>query len=75
MALKILVLYGSYRTGRLGIRLARYMTERCKARGWDATLVDAMEWDLPMLDKRYSDYEAGKAPEKMEKLHQLLQEA
>jgi NAD(P)H-dependent FMN reductase len=75
MTLKILVLYGSYRTARLGIRLANYMTARCKAQGWEVTFVDAKEWDLPMLDMRYKDFEAGKAPKKMEKLHKLLLEA
>lgn len=43
----------------------------------DTTLVDAKEWDLPMLDMRYSDYqkEGKPAPEKMEKLHQLILDA
>jgi NAD(P)H-dependent FMN reductase len=75
MALKILVLYGSYRTNRLGIRLAKYLTARGQARGWETTLVDAKEYDLPILDLRYKEYEAGKAPAKMEKLHQLMLQA
>ncbi len=77
MALKILVLYGSYRSKRVGINLAKYLTARCQAQGWDTTLVDAKEWNLPMLDMRYSDYakESKKAPESMEKLHQLLMSA
>ena len=62
MALDILVLYGSYRRGRLGIRLADYLIRSFEGLGHRAELVDAKAVGLPMLDLRYSDYPAGEAP-------------
>ncbi|MDB5436536.1 MAG: NADPH-dependent reductase, partial [Phenylobacterium sp.] len=41
MADRILVLYGSYRTDRLGIRLAEYIVARLRARGDEPELIDA----------------------------------
>jgi NAD(P)H-dependent FMN reductase len=51
MADKILVLYGSYRSDRLGIRLADYIVAGLGARGMDAELIDAKAIHLPMLDR------------------------
>jgi hypothetical protein len=45
------VLYGSYRTGRAGIRLARFLVAGFAARGVRAESVDAREVGLPMLDR------------------------
>lgn len=75
MALRIAVLYGSYRTGRMGIRLADFIVSRLNARGELAELVDAKAIDLPMLDRRYSDYPAGEAPEAMARLAETLRNA
>jgi NAD(P)H-dependent FMN reductase len=75
MPLDILVLYGSYRQGRLGIRLADYMIDGLRALGHKAELVDARAIDLPMLDKRYSDYAPGEAPPAMAALSQRLRAA
>ena len=38
---RILVLYGSYRSERAGIRLAKFIVSRLRARGADAELIDA----------------------------------
>lgn len=72
MALDILVLYGSYRRGRLGIRLADYLIRGFEGLGHKAELVDAKAIGLPMLDLRYSDYPAGEAPAAMGQLSQRL---
>ena len=72
MALDILVLYGSYRRGRLGIRLADYLIAGFEGLGHRAALVDAKAIDLPMLDLRYSDYPAGEAPAAMAALADRL---
>ena len=64
----ILVFYGSYRSDRLGIRLADYLVAKLTARGEAAELVDAKAVDLPMLDRMYKEYEAGSAPSAMEAL-------
>jgi NAD(P)H-dependent FMN reductase len=62
LADRILVLYGSYRSDRMGIRLAGYAVEQFKARGDDVELIDAKAVDLPMLDRMYKEYPAGTAP-------------
>ncbi|WP_030539315.1 NADPH-dependent FMN reductase [Sphingobium sp. DC-2] len=68
MSLDILVLYGSYRRNRMGIRLAGYLVGGFQKLGHKAELVDAMQVGLPMLDQRYSDYAPGEAPEAMSAL-------
>lgn len=72
MALDILVLYGSYRRGRLGIRLADYLIKGFQTLGHKAELIDAMAIGLPMLDLRYSDYPPGEAPAAMTALAERL---
>ena len=68
MAQSILVLYGSYRSDRTGIRLARYLVAGFAARGAQAELVDAREVGLPMLDRMYKEHPPGTAPANMEAL-------
>ena len=75
MALDLLVFYGSYRTKRMGIRLAQYLIAGLKAQGARAELVDARAIALPMLDRRYMDYESGTAPAAMEQLAQRIRAA
>ena len=75
MSLNIPVIYGSVRSARLGIRLARFMVDQLKKRGHQAVLVDQVNFSLPMLDKRHFEYEAGTAPEDMEKLAKIFEEA
>ena len=62
MSERILVFYGSYRSDRMGIRLARFMVERLRGRGQDVELIDAKAIDLPMLDRMYKEYPAAKPP-------------
>jgi len=66
--LRLLVLYGSYRHNRAGIRLARYAVSALAARGHAVELVDAREVGLPMLDRMYKEYLPGEAPPNMEAL-------
>ncbi|MGY1530192.1 NADPH-dependent FMN reductase [Luteimonas sp. A649] len=68
MSERILVFYGSYRSDRMGIRLADYCVRTLQARGIDAELIDARAVDLPMLDRMYKEYPKGQAPEAMEAL-------
>ena len=72
---KILVFYGSYRSDRMGVRLADYVVAGLKARGADAEMVDAKVIDLPMLDRMYKEYPAGTAPASMEALAGKLRDA
>lgn len=64
----ILVLYGSYRSDRMGIRLAHFLIEGLRARGADVELIDAKAIALPMLDRMYKEYPKGQAPEALETL-------
>jgi NAD(P)H-dependent FMN reductase len=68
MADRILVFYGSYRSDRMGIRLADYLVAGLKARGADVELIDAKAVGLPMLDRMYKEYPPGAAPQAMEAL-------
>ena len=61
----ILVLYGSYRSDRVGIRLANYVAAGLRKRGEVAELVDARLVNLPMLDRMYKEYAPGRAPPAM----------
>jgi NAD(P)H-dependent FMN reductase len=65
---RILVLYGSYRSDRMGIRLANYIVSRLTGRGADVELIDAQAVGLPMLDRMYKEYAPGNAPPAMEAL-------
>src|SRR4030088_1361694 len=68
MTHRILVFYGSYRSNRLGIRLAQFVVEGLRGRGDDVELIDAKAVGLPMLDRMYKEYPKGQAPVALEKL-------
>jgi len=68
MSDQILVLYGSYRSDRMGIRLANFIASRLRSRGADVELIDAKAFGLPMLDRMYKEFEPGTAPPAMEAL-------
>src|SRR5437764_11224984 len=75
MSDRILVLYGSYRSDRMGIRLAEFVVERLKRRGDDVELIDAKAINLPMLDRMYKEYPKGKAPAALEELANKMRSA
>jgi NAD(P)H-dependent FMN reductase len=62
---RILVFYGSYRSDRMGIRLAQFLVRAFGDRGDDAELIDAKTIGLPLLDRMYKEYAAGSAPPAM----------
>src|ERR1700682_5875867 len=68
MTHRILVFYGSYRSDRMGIRLAQFVIEGFRARGDDVELIDAKAVGLPMLDRMYKEHPKGEAPAGLEKL-------
>jgi NAD(P)H-dependent FMN reductase len=68
MSLDLLIIYGSVRRDRQGIRAARFILEACRARGHRATLVDPVEESLPLLDRMYKEYASGEAPDVLERL-------
>jgi NAD(P)H-dependent FMN reductase len=68
MADRIIVLYGSYRSNRSGIRLADFIVAGMRARGESVELIDAKIVGLPMLDRMYKEFPMGSAPPAMEAL-------
>jgi NAD(P)H-dependent FMN reductase len=75
MGNRILVFYGSYRSDRMGIRLAQYVVERLRHGGDDVELIDAKEINLPILDRMYKEYPKGGAPEALETLARKIRAA
>ena len=75
MAHRILVLYGSYRSDRMGIRLAQFVVEGLRGRGDEVELIDAKAVALPMLDRMYKEYPKGSAPAALEKLAGQIRDA
>ncbi len=71
----ILVFYGSYRSDRMGIRLAHFVVEGFRARGDDVELIDAKAVGLPMLDRMYKEYPKGGAPAALETLAGKIRDA
>jgi NAD(P)H-dependent FMN reductase len=75
VGLRLVELFGSVRRDRQGIRAARFVQERFRARGHEVTLVDAREESLPLLDRMYKEHPKGEAPPALERLAQLYREA
>jgi NAD(P)H-dependent FMN reductase len=72
---RILVFYGSYRSDRIGIRLATFAMAELKARGADPELIDAREVGLPMLDRMFKEYPPWSAPDAMRALAHKIRKA
>jgi NAD(P)H-dependent FMN reductase len=68
MSIRVLVFYGSYRSDRMGIRLADYIVAGLQTRGGDVEFVDSKAIGLPMLDRMYKEYAPGSAPKTLESL-------
>src|SRR3954449_2910803 len=75
MGNRILVFYGSYRSDRLGIRLAHFVVEGLRGRGDDVELIDAKAVGLPMLDRMYKEHPKGAAPVALEALAGKIRDA
>src|ERR1041385_6260383 len=75
MGNRILVFYGSYRSDRMGIRLAHFVVDGFVARGDDVELIDAKAIGLPMLDRMYKEHPKGGAPDVLEKLAEKIRTA
>jgi NAD(P)H-dependent FMN reductase len=75
MAPRVLVFYGSYRSDRMGIRLADYIVTGLRTRGGEVELVDAKAVRLPMLDRMYKEYARGAAPAALEALASRIRDS
>lgn len=74
-ALTIPVILGSVRRDRMGIRAAHLVTDALAARGHEPVLVDALELQLPLLDRMYKEYAPGEAPDVLEQIAALYRRA
>src|ERR1700721_1970038 len=75
MSNRILVFFGSYRSERMGIRLAQFVVDRLRQRDEDVELIDAKAVNLPMLARMYKEYPKGQAPEALEQLARKIRDA
>ena len=76
MSLNTAVIYGSVRgERRQGIKAARFVVRNLEERGHAVTLVDPLDYKLPLLDLMYKEFEDGQAPVAMEKVSQILKNA
>jgi NAD(P)H-dependent FMN reductase len=65
MADSVLVFYGSYRSDRVGIRMANFVVAELRARGANPELIDAREVGLPIIDRMFKEFTPGTAPPAM----------
>lgn len=66
--MKIVVLVGSVRSDRQGIKGARFVERNLAARGHAIDLIDPVALNLPLLDRMYKEYAKGEAPPVLERL-------
>jgi len=70
---KIVVIVGSVRSERHGIKVAKWVISKLEDKGHQISLVDPLELDLPLLDKMYKEMESPS--EKLQKLQKIIKEA
>jgi NAD(P)H-dependent FMN reductase len=75
MPLDLLIIYGSVRRERQGIKAARFILRTCLDRGHRATLIDPAEEKLPLLDRMYKEFPPDQRPENLERLATLIRDA
>ena len=73
--MRFVLIVGSVRSERNGLRAARFVAHHLERRVHEVSLVDAGEVDLPMLDRAYADYPDGEAPMALEQLAELYRRA
>lgn len=73
--MELLIIYGSVRTQREGIKAVRYIEKHLHERGHEVRVADPMQLQLPLLEKMYKEYEKGEAPQAMEELAQAIKRA
>jgi len=75
VSLNLAVILGSVRRDRVGVRVAQYVVRELGVREHAVTLVDPVEYRLPLLDRMYKEHATGEAPEMLEKLAGILRQA
>lgn len=75
MSLNLPVILGSVRRDRIGLRVARFVAAALQGRNHQVTLVDPVEYPLPLLDRMYKEYPRGQAPHVLERLAEIIRRA
>ncbi|OJT20832.1 NADPH-dependent FMN reductase [Archangium sp. Cb G35] len=75
MPLNLVIIFGSVRSDRQGIKAVKFVQRQLEERGHRVTLVDPMEYKLPLLDRMYKEHAPGTAPEQLERLAALYRAA
>ena len=75
MPLNIPVILGSVRRDRVGLRVARFAVNSLLARGHAVTLIDPIEYPLPLLDRMYKEYAPGEASPVLQSLAEIIKSA
>jgi len=75
MPLRIAVILGTVRSERVGIRVARFAANALRRRGHEATIIDPVEYPLPLLDKMYKEYTPESAPPVLQRLAAIIKPA
>ena len=75
MSLRFVILYGSVRETRQGIKAARFIVDQLARRGHSTNLIDPLEQRLPLLDRMYKEYTKGNAPAALEALAEIYRAA
>src|SRR5262245_47987219 len=72
MSLNIAIFYGSVRSARQGIKAASFILRTCQQRGHRATLIDPLDYPLPLIDRMYKECAPGTAPPLLQKLADIV---
>lgn len=75
VSFRVPVIFGSVRTGRQGIKAARFVVNELRDRGCEPVLIDPLLYKLPLLDKMYKEYAPGQAPAQLQELADLYRSA
>ncbi len=73
--LALVIFYGSVRSARIGIHLARFVHRVVAARGHQVIFVDPHDYNFGLLDRMYKEYTEGKAPSSMRQLAATIENA
>tara|TARA_E500000178_G_scaffold339940_1_gene382069 strand:+ start:1051 stop:1626 length:576 start_codon:yes stop_codon:yes gene_type:complete len=73
--LRFAILYGSTRRKRLGIRLVRYLHDQISKNKYIPYIVDPLQYKLPLLDKRFDDFDKKKVPVAVKNIQNILDKA
>ena len=73
--LKFAILYGSTRKKRLGIRLVKYFHDQISKNKHISYIVDPLQYRLPLLDKRFEEFNIKKVPIAVKSIQKILDKA